>query len=82
MLKHGLGSGVDLSTFRTGTLSDIMRLFEMSVECLDEGSPLVAVTALPGFVVLVVTMHVVHQSSEPTTLAAADLANAEPFVVF
>ena len=82
MLKHRLSSRVDLSTLWASTLGHIMRLFEMSVESLDEGSPLVTVTALPGLVVLVVAMHVINQSSEPATLPAADLADAEPLIVF
>ena len=49
----------------------------MSVESLDEGCPLITNVTSPGFVVLVVSVHVVHQPSEPTALFIAELTDAE-----
>ena len=53
----------------------------MSVQSLDEGCPHITDVASPGFVVLVVSVHVVHEASEPPALFVTDLADTELFIV-
>ena len=53
----------------------------MSVERLDEGCLVITVGALPGFVVTVVLVHVVHWPSKAPTLLAAQFTHTELLVV-
>ena len=73
MRPHGLGPGVDFTTRRTGGSVNVVFSLEVSVESLHEGSPHVTDVTTPGLVVLVVSVHVVHQASEAATLLAEDL---------
>ena len=79
MMKHGLSSGVELSTDRTVGPRRVVLLLEVSVQRLDEGSLLMTEVTLPRLVVLMVFVHVVHQPSESPTLLATQLADTEPF---
>ena len=81
MRPHGLGPGVDFATRRTGGSVNVMFSLQMSVESLHEGCPLITEVTSPGFVVLVVFVHVVNQPSEPPALFLANLTDAEYFVV-
>ena len=58
-----------------------MDLLEVPVQCLDEGCLVVAVGALPGLVVAVVLVHVIHQTPESSTLLAAQFAHTELLIV-
>ena len=58
-----------------------MDLLEVPVQSLDEGSLVVTVGALPGLVVAVVSVHVVHQPPEAPALPLAQFTHAELFVV-
>ena len=79
--QHGLSPGVRLPTLGAGALVHLVDLLQMSVESLHEGRAGGAETALPGLVVAVVFVHVVHQPSEPPALFLAQLANTELLVV-
>ena len=79
--QHGLSSGVSLPTLGAGTLSDLVDLLQVSVESLHKGRAGVAVVALPGFVVAVIFVHVIHQPPEPAALFLTELANTELLVV-
>ena len=63
------------------TLSYLVDLLEVPVQCLDEGCLVVAVGALPGLVVAVVLVHVIHQTPESSTLLAAQFAHTELLIV-
>ena len=54
-----------------------MLLLEVSVERLDEGSLLITEVTAPWFVVLMFSVHVVHQPSESPALLATQLADTE-----
>ena len=58
-----------------------MDLLEVSVQGLDEGCLVVTVGALPGLVVAVVSVHVIHQPPEAPTLPLTQFTHAELFVV-
>ena len=58
-----------------------MDLLEVPVQSLDEGSLVVTVGALPGLVVAVVFVHVIHQTPESSTLLAAQFAHTELLIV-
>ena len=81
MVQHGLGPGEHLPTDGTGTAAGPVLLLQVSVESLHEGSPHVTDVTTPGLVVLVVSVHVVHQASEPTALFVANLTDAELLVI-
>ena len=76
-----LGPGVVLATSGTKSSVNIVFSLEVSVESLHKGCPLIAEVTSPGFVVLVVFVHVVNQPSEPPALFLANLTDAEYFVV-
>ena len=59
-MEHGLSSGEHLPTDGAGTSIDPVLLLQVSVESLDEGCPLITEVTSPGFVVLVVFVHVVN----------------------
>ena len=73
MADHRLGSLQLHSTARTGTGLGVVLLSQVSVESLHEGCPDVTDVTLPGFVVLVLAMHVIHQPPNPPTLLVAEL---------
>ena len=79
--QHGLGSGVGLPTLGAGALVHLVDLLQMSVQSLHEGFAGVAEATLPRFVIAVVSVHVVHQASEPPALFLAELADTELLVV-
>ena len=81
MVQHGLGPGEHLPTDGTGTAAGPVLLLQVSVECLDEGCPHITEVTSPGFVVLVVPVHVVHQPSEAPALFVANLADTELLVI-
>ena len=81
VMQHGLSSGEHLPTDGTGTSASPVLLLQVSVESLDEGCPHITDVTSPGFVVLVVPVHVVHQPSEPAALFVANLADAELLVI-
>ena len=80
-MQHGLSSGEDLPTDGTGTSAGAVLLLQVAVESLDEGSPDITEVTSPGFVVLVVPVHVVHQPSEAPALFVANLADTELLVI-
>ena len=63
----------------TGTPISSVLLFEVSVQSLDEGCPHITEVTAPRLVVLVISVHVVHQPSESPALLATQLADTEPF---
>ena len=71
MVEHGLSPAEDLPTDRARSPTHPVLLLQVSVESLHEGSPLIADVTSPGFVVLVVPVHVVHQPPETATLLIA-----------
>ena len=80
-MQHGLRSGEHFPTDGTGTAAGPVLLLQVSVEGLHEGSPHITNVTFPGFVVLMVSVHVVHQASEPTALFVANLTDAELLVI-
>ena len=50
---------------------DAVFLLQVSVQSLNKGCLVIANMTPPGFVVLVVSVHVVHQPSEPSALLLA-----------
>ena len=65
----------------TGTATNPVLLLQVSVQSLHEGCPLTTEMTYPGFVVLVVSVHVVHQPSEPSALFLTQLTDAELLVI-
>ena len=61
----------------TGAGLGVVLLIEVSVQSLHEGCPLMTDVTPPWLVVLVVSVHVFHQPSEPPVLFIAELADAE-----
>ena len=57
----------------------VVLLLDVSVQRLDEGSLLITEVTLPGLVVLVISVHVVHQPSESPALLATQLTDTEFF---
>ena len=72
-MEHGLSSTEHFATDWTGTSTDPVLLLQVSVESLDEGCPLITEMTSPGFVVRVVSVHVVHQPAEPSALFVTHL---------
>ena len=81
VMQHGLSSGEDLPTHGAGTSAGAVLLLQVPVESLGEGCPHITDVTSPGFVVLVVPVHVVHQPSEAPALFVANLANTELLVI-
>ena len=81
MLEHGLSSGEEFPTDRTVGPGRVVLLLEVTVQSLDEGSLLITKVTAPRLVVLVISVHVVHQPSESPALLATELADTEPFVM-
>ena len=81
VMQHGLRSGEHLPTDGTGTSAGGVLLLQVSVESLGEGCPHITDVTSPGFVVLVVPVHVIHQPTEAPTLFVADLADTELLVI-
>ena len=81
MVQHRLSSGEHLTTDGTGTATSSVLLLQVSVQSLHEGCPNITEMTPPGFVVLVVSVHVVHQPSEPPALLLTNLTDAEPLVI-
>ena len=81
MMKHGLSSRIKFATEGADCSLGFMFLFEVSVQSLDESCPLTTEVTPPGLVVLVISVHVVHQPSEAPALLATQLTDAEPFVM-
>ena len=79
-MQHGLSSGEHLPTHRTGTSAGAVLLLQVSVESLDKGCPHITEVTSPGFVVLVVPVHVVHQPSEAPALLLTQLTDTELLV--
>ena len=77
MQYHGLSSAELLPADVTGARLGVVLLLEVSVQSLHEGCPLMTDVTPPWLVVLVVSVHVVHQPSEAPTLPAAQLTDAE-----
>ena len=73
VVEHGLSSTEHFATDWTGTSTDPVLLLQVSVESLDEGCPLITEMTSPGFVVRVVSVHVVHQPAEPSALFVTHL---------
>ena len=59
----------------------VVDLFDVSEQSLGEGGSKVTEVTLPWLVVLVISVHVVHQPSEAPALLATQLTGAEPFVM-
>ena len=76
-MEHGLGSSEYLATHRTGTTTQPVFLLQVSVESLDKGCTLRTNMTFPRLVVLVVSVHVVHQASETPALFTAEFTDAE-----
>ena len=76
-MQHGLGSSEYLATHRTGTTTQPVFLLQVSVESLDKGCTLRTNMTFPRLVVLVVSVHVVHQASETPALFTAEFTDAE-----
>ena len=68
VMEHGLSPAEHLPTDRTGPAIHPVLLLQVSVESLHEGRSLLTEVTSPGFVVLMVSVHVVHQPSETATL--------------
>ena len=81
VVEHGLSSTEHFATDWTGTSTDPVLLLQVSVESLDEGCSLITEMTSPGFVVRVVSVHVVHQPAEPTTLFVTNLTDTELLVI-
>ena len=81
VMEHGLSSAEHLPTDRAGTSTDPVLLLQVSVESLDEGCPLITEVTSPGFVVLVIPVHVLHQPSESPALFVTNLADTELLVI-
>ena len=73
MVQHRLSPGEHLTTDGAGAATSSVLLLQVSVESLHEGCPDVTDVTLPGFVVLVLAMHVIHQPPNPPTLLVAEL---------
>ena len=71
VVQHGLSPAEHFPTDRAGPPADAVLLLEVPEESLHEGSPLVTDVTSPGLVVLVISVHVVHQSSETAALLIA-----------
>ena len=80
MKEHGLSPGECFTTNVTGTPICTMLLFEVPVESLDEGCPYITEMTPPGLIVFMVSVHVVHQPSEPPALFLTQLTDAELLV--
>ena len=76
-MEHGLGSSERLATDRTGTTTQPVLLLQVSVESLDKGCTLRTNMTFPRLVVLVVSVHMVHQASETPALFTAEFTDAE-----
>ena len=74
-MKHGLSSRIKFATEGADCSLGFMFLFEVSVQSLDESCPLTTEVTPPGLVVLVISVHVVHQPSEAPTLLATQLTD-------
>ena len=64
-----------------GTATGPVFLLDVSVQSLHKGCPNTTEMTDPGFIVLVVSVHVVHQPSEPPALFLTNLTDAEPLVI-
>ena len=58
-----------------------MFLLEVSVQSLDESCPHITEVTPPWLVVLVISVHVIHQPSEAPALLATQLTDAETLVM-
>ena len=76
-MQHGLGSMEYLAAHRTGTTTQPVLILQVSVESLDKGCTLRTNMTFPRLVVLVVSVHVVHQASETPALLSAEFTDAE-----
>ena len=77
MMKHGLSSRIKFATEGADCSRGVMFLFEVSVQSLDESCPLTTEVTSPWLVVLVISVHVVHQPSEAPALLATQLTDTE-----
>ena len=77
MKHHGLRSTEGLPTDWTAAGPGIVVLVEVSVQSLGEGGFQVTEVTLPGLVVLVISVHVVHHSPKSPTLEATQLTDTE-----
>ena len=77
MKHHGLRSTEGLPTDWTAAGPGIVVLVEVSVQSLGEGGFQVTEVTLPGLVVLVISVHVVHNTTESATLEATQLTDTE-----
>ena len=78
MLHHGLGPPDLLPTDVTPAGLGVVLLPEVPVQALGEGGSQATDVTVPGLVVLVISVHVVHQPPEPATLEAAQLTDTKP----
>ena len=81
VVEHGLSPAEDLPTDRARSPTHPVLLLQVAVESLDEGSPDITEVTSPGFVVLVISVHVVHQPPEAPALFVANLADTELLVI-
>ena len=77
VLHHGLRPPDLLPTDGTPAGLGVVLLLEVSVQGLGEGGPQATDVTLPGLVVLVISVHVVHQPSEPPTLEVTQLTDTK-----
>ena len=80
MLHHGLGPPDLLQTDVTPAGLGVVLLPEVPVQALGEGGSQATDVTMPGLVVLVISVHVVHQPSEAPTLETTQLTDAELLV--
>ena len=81
MKHHGLRSTEGLPTDWTAAGPGIVVLVEVSVQSLGEGGSQATDVTMPGLVVLVISVHVVHQPSESPALFVANLTDTELLVI-
>ena len=77
MLHHGLRPPDLLPTDVTPAGLGVVLLPEVPVQGLGEGGSQATDVTVPGLVVLVISVHVVHQPSEAPALLATQLTDAE-----
>ena len=71
-----------LAAHRTGTTTQPVLILQVSVESLDKGCTLRTNMTFPRLVVLVVSVHMVHQASETTAIFIAEFTDAEGLDTF
>ena len=77
MEHHGLSSSERFPTDWTAAGLGVVIRIEVSVQSLGEGCSQVTEVTLPRLVVLVVSVHVVHQPSESSALLITQLTDTK-----